>query len=375
VQGARSGEDYDEEEFVGFEAKKELDLTEQIIQRISEEQKELLPQLPPQGGDWYLEIGYGCLIVCYLINFFVGKRTNQKLADAWYKSVQEVLEQNFTRVGMADGANTSLTAEKFVKEAHNLFKLKATGRASCIGLQATLNLKKRHDLITSLIIETFMGTTDTVTLDFLLNEESVDNYVFAVLKKKEEKKYKKEHEDLADFGGNAQSLDNLNSTLVVVSELEEITESLMTPNVLSALNTNQAEFIRIHVSDQSIVSPKYKNTLSIEFKLPSNPEKVAALTKFALQFVDAVAKLKLSKPAKAKTEKHRSKLLEAKNKETLAQRQEAIQQKKIEKLQKEKERMNEQLAKLSPDEQRKLEEKMAKKEKKRMQPKVRVLKG
>jgi hypothetical protein len=47
----------------------------------------------------------------------------------------------------------------------------------------------------------------------------------------------------------------------------------------------------------------------------------------------------------------------------------------MEKLQKEKERMNEKLEKLSPDEQRKLEEKMAKKEKKRMQPKVKVIKG
>jgi hypothetical protein len=41
-----------------------------------------------------------------------------------------------------------------------------------------------------------------------------------------------------------------------VSELEEITEALMTPNVLSILNTHQAEFIRIHLSDQSVVSPK-----------------------------------------------------------------------------------------------------------------------
>jgi hypothetical protein len=29
-----------------------------------------------------------------------------------------------------------------------------------------------------------------------LNEEAMDSYVFAVLKKKEEKRYKKDHEDL-----------------------------------------------------------------------------------------------------------------------------------------------------------------------------------
>jgi hypothetical protein len=106
-----------------------------------------LPPLPPQRTDWYLEIGYGVLIGCYLLNFIIGKRSNKNIAVAWYKSVQETLEQNFSRVGMTDGPNSQYSVEKLLKESHNVYKLKATGRVNCIGMQATLNVRLKTDYI------------------------------------------------------------------------------------------------------------------------------------------------------------------------------------------------------------------------------------
>jgi hypothetical protein len=110
-----------------------------------------LPPLPPQRTDWYLEIGYGVLIGFYLLNFIIGKRSNKNIAVAWYKSVQETLEQ-ISRVGMTDGPNSQYSVEKLLKESHNVYKLKAvqkaTGRVNCVGMQATLNVRLENRLYT-----------------------------------------------------------------------------------------------------------------------------------------------------------------------------------------------------------------------------------
>jgi len=342
-----------------------------VIKRINSEQQ-LQPPLPPERTNYYLEYFYAGLIIAYILNFFIGKQRNESIARAWLKSVINEFESNFTRVGMLNTPGGSLFADKLIKESHSAFVLKATGRVNCIGAQVTLQLRKRQDFVTHFIIESILGTTDTIIVDVLLDDNAMDSFVFACVRKKEEKKYRKAAADLSQFTKAAQSLDELNSSFVVISEVDELVNRFMTQSVTAALNKPLAQdFIRMHFSDQGIASPGYPRSLQFEFKIPNDQEKQAAMMNFVFYFIDRVATTQLSKPAKQITDKHRQKVQEAALKEKLAQRQEAIQQKKIEKIQKEKEKLD----KLSPEEQRRMEEKMAKKEAKKRVPKMKVLFG
>jgi hypothetical protein len=53
--------------------------------------------------DWdsfYLEMLMIAGLVVYALNFFTGKSKNSKLANAWFASHRNLLEENFSLVGM-----------------------------------------------------------------------------------------------------------------------------------------------------------------------------------------------------------------------------------------------------------------------------------
>jgi hypothetical protein len=108
-----------------------------------------LPPLPPPRTNFYLEYGYIATIAVYLVLFWIGKSTNESIAKSWASSVTEIVTDNFSKVGLgitprdpkATSTETLWGDTKVIKESHNIFKLKATGRQNCVGFQATLEVK------------------------------------------------------------------------------------------------------------------------------------------------------------------------------------------------------------------------------------------
>ena len=143
---------------------------------------------------------------------------------------------------------------KFIKESHNVFKLKATGRVNCVGLQATLELKKRQEPFTCYIVEPLMNTSDTLNIDILLEDNGMDNFVLAILKKKEDKKYRKTVRDLSAFAVGNYSPDSLDDSLTVVTETEEVVNQIVRGAVAETINKFAKYLVRVHISDQEIAS-------------------------------------------------------------------------------------------------------------------------
>jgi len=354
---------YDEEEFVGYEKPKK-EVKKETISEVSSEEELKLP--PPQTS-YYVEILYITAIVAYIINYFIGKRKNEQIATSWASTVSKAFQSNFSKVG--EGKNIGI-----VKESQHIYKLKATGRVNCVGVQATLQLRKRHDLF-SLIIEIFSSEEDIVTVDILMNEDAMETFVFALIRKKEEKKLRKSVTDLGLFApGTVNSLPGVPSSFVACSECEELISDFINPEVQATLTKYENLFKRMHFSDQGLVSSTNKRNLQFIFKLPENDadmEGIQILTRMAFYYIDLVAKTTLSKTAKQKTINNRGKALEKASKEAHEQRQEAAQQRKLQKLQKEKAA----LEGLSPEAQRKAEEKIQKREMKKRNPKFKVSYG
>jgi len=386
---------YDDDEFIGFEntAQPQAGKTTKQDTLTTEETTATTPPLPPPRTNYYLEYVYISFIIIYIINFWVGKSKNEAIAKAWAENVGKILRKEFTRIGSVSNNNNNThvgagseddsadntvdksdTQHNFVltKENQHTFTVQATGRLNCVGVQATLNLRKRHDLV-SLLLELFSKNQDIVTLDVLLEETACEPFVFAVVKKKDERKFKKANPDTVFCGGGGQ-VEGLPRSLVVLSELEELTSTFLTSQyeVLQTISKYENAFLKMHFTDQAVLSSKFPNSLSFEFKLPedtSQMTQLALLTKMAFHLVDLVTRTKLSKLGRQKTEKNRAKVIELTEKSAHQQRQEAAQQRKLEKLQQERLKYET----MSPDAQRKYDEKQYKKELKKKQPKMKVM--
>jgi len=132
-------------------------------------------------------------IFFYSINFYFGKRTNESIAQRWYAEFRPVFEVQFSALGAYEGTEQNKEGGGgLLKDSHSCYKFYASGRRFCSGMLCTLELRKRHNLF-SLVLALFDLSTvrDTLTIEIPMNDEDMEPFVFAIVRKKEEKKMKK----------------------------------------------------------------------------------------------------------------------------------------------------------------------------------------
>jgi len=301
-----------------------------------------------------MEATFIAFLLFYTLNYFVGRKTNERIAMVWGKAFRGLFEENFTRVG--DGA-------LLIKESQCQFRLAATGRLNCIGLQALLDLRKRHDLI-AVTWNFFNPSQDILIIDVAL--EHMDPFIFAVVHKSKEKKFRKDHKDVEKYA-STHSIPNLPDGMIVLTDTKELIPVFLHEEVIKTLDMYKDVIEVIWFTDQNPFF-QYNNTLRFIFKIPKRVETVESRMKtpikMVLHFIDKVATTKLSKEAKDKSAKTRSVVARANAKQSHEEMQERAQKRKLEKQQKEKE----DLENLTPEEQRKRERRVQKKEMKKKNP-------
>jgi hypothetical protein len=356
---------YDADEFEGFEQpKKEHKRPSQPSKE--QETVTLVEQFTePQGPKtWYLEIVYLSFMLLYGINYYIGKASNEKLANAWAVTFQDLFSSNFSMFG--DKSEFLVT-----KDSASAFSVACAGRVHCYGAQVTIDLKKRHDLI-SWVTNLFSPRFDTVTIEVAMEHDVMQPFVFTLLKKREEKQFVKNHQDVAKYASPVAA-PRLSALYAVYAENDELVPAILTEEVVKTLNTYEQFVNSMYFSDQSSASRVFKKVLRFEYKLPSAQDmaKLSTLMKMTFYMIDHVAGFRLSKPALAKNEKVRSKLVEDVARQTHEQRQELAQKKKLEK----KLKTDEMVEKMSPEAQKRWEEKEYRKQLTKKQPKFKVVYG
>jgi len=310
---------------------------------------------------YYVEFVYTVVLMLYALNYLLGRHTNQQIATAWGKQFRELFENNFSKVG---------EAAVLTKQSQNSFQLMATGRRNCVGCQATLQLVKRHDLL-SLLLRLFIPVQDTLIIEVPMNAESMDALIFAIVHEKQEKQFRQENDDISLYASKVslQTEDVLPNSLTILTDCEDLVPVFVHEQVSSTITKYLEYFVSLHFTDQA-PSVHYKKMLRFVYKLPpaDQMDKLSTLMRMALYFVDTVAQTRLSVQAKSRAEKQRTKAAEAAQKATHGQRQEAAQQRKLAKKQKEQ-------ANLSKDQQRKQQLRDQKKALKKRQPKFKVVYG
>ncbi|KAG8364059.1 hypothetical protein BUALT_Bualt19G0086700 [Buddleja alternifolia] len=341
-------------------------------------EKDLKMDVEKNVRTYTVEIVCVSFLIMFAINYVAGKRENEKLALAWAKQFankDSIFDKNFSLLGVGETEDSPL----LLQEERNVYKFYASGRRYCSGLLATMELKSRHDLISKLY-NMVVPCKDEITVEVYMNDDAMDNVVFALARKKLAKTMQKEVRDLQRFAGLVMPPNGkkwVADELQIVSESKEVAGDLITDVVLDQVFGDKAfekfgkGFISMHFSDQHLGSNR--KMLVFKFALP-DAKHMADMTRLVAlvpYYIDVIGRYKLSTPARSKTEAARSKVAQEIYKELQNVRQEALQRKKAE----QRKKLEEAEAKLSAEALRKREVKERARQMKKAMPKMKMTRG
>jgi hypothetical protein len=181
-----------------------------------------------------VEIACVSFLICFVLNYFTGKKQNENIALAWatkFATRDSIFDKNFSLLGTGDGKDTPL----LLKEGQDVFKFYASGRRFCQGMLATMEMRARHDLL-SKFVELVFPRKDTITFEVVMNEDAMDHVILAVARKKAAKTMQKEERDLQRFANVLTSPPAgrkwVSDELAVVAESKEVAGDIITEAVL-----------------------------------------------------------------------------------------------------------------------------------------------
>ncbi|TYH31923.1 hypothetical protein ES288_A01G210600v1 [Gossypium darwinii] len=371
---------WDEDEFEGLPIEQPPPEPPKVTETATSDDPESKTTSKPQNAtvpkkSFTVEIACGSFLIVFIVNYFTGKRENENLALAWaakFATKGSIFEKNFSLLGVGEGEDSPL----LLKEGQTVFKFYASGRRYCQGLLATMELKSRHDLI-SRLFNLVVPCKDEITFEVYMNDEAMDQVVFAVAKKKAAKGMQKEVRDLQRFAGLMPTPSGRKwvvDELSVISESKEVAGDLITETVLEQVFGDKAfekygkNFISMHFSDQH--PGTHRKMLLFKFALPdaNHMAEITRLVALVPYYIDLIGRYKLSSQARSKTEAARVKAAQEAYKELQNARQEALQRKKAEK----KKMLEEAEAKLSAEAARKREAKDRARQMKKAMPRMKM---
>jgi hypothetical protein len=378
----------DEEEFENFDKEKDSPKSK-TPDKLPDLQMAKVPlHLRTSWDSFYLEILMIAGLTVYFLNFLAGKSKNCKLATTWLSAHKELLESQFSIVG-DDGTGKEVTAGVLMKESENVYALWCSGRSCVEGMLVELKLLKRQDLI-NLLLRIFKPASDQVIVKVELEEGKMDGFVFCIAQKRSTAKLHKDMNDLSQFT-EKKSLEkfDLPASYQLLSEIGEGTSAVLDKRVCQMLTKYEGVIEYIHISDQfsgakiqddsqTTKMPETKPCLLFCFTVPgkgktraSDMETLKPLLQLVFYCLDKVSRFQLSKEARMKSEKNRQKAEEQFLKAAHTQRQELAQQRREEKKRAEKEKL---MAEEDPDRARKLEDRESRRDAKKKQPKMKMMK-
>lgn len=215
---------------------------------------------------------------------YIGTKLNRSKSKAWVKAHAPILTSEFARVGFEDKDPAQLPAEALLKEK-SLFEYAsyATGRQNVAFMDVKLSLKKRFNPFMT-AIETGLGfmfdsftipddSLEAVIYPFDGKEDKIvpgvpgaaelrskdaksayDGFVWAVVNKDNMKQLREDRYDVSITFTKDHA--KLPAWVTVMSENAEITNTLLTDELVSAIKEAGDLFEYLIVSDQPLEKPR-----------------------------------------------------------------------------------------------------------------------
>jgi len=364
-------EDWDPEEF---------DPAEETPQRADAGELKIA-KVPYRHNSWmnyYVEIMIGVLIAIYLVNFLIGSSKNNSIASSWLQTHMEFLKDQFELVGDDPTNQKAASTHQMIKESEHTYILWCSGRQCCEGMLVQLKLLKRQDIISNIVNRLTPGNDQ---LQISIHLEHMDPFVFCMGQRRSVIALQKNMTDVSLFCGDklrSGEKFGFSPSIAILSELAgEVVTSVLDTKVAKVLREHEHLIDSIHISDQfsgpklvdqeevPVKEPETSKIINITLNIPAewngaeSMENLLPLVKLSVYLVDKITRLRLSKEAKLRADRHRQEMHLRFLKQTHAQRQEAAQLKREEKDRQLKDRMmNEE----DPEKQRRLDEMIQRRE-------------
>lgn len=321
-------EGFDEEEFEGFVS--EADEMKVDIKKNSAEPKITVAKVPlhyhfrAHWDSYWMELLALAGLFVYFFNYFVGRSKNSKLANLWLSTHRSILEENFVLVG-DDGRKEGEPSCAFIKESESLYTLWCSGRNCCEGMLVELKMIKRQDLVS--IISTLMRPVqDQLQIKVEISKDAMEPFVFCLASKKTATRVFKEMSDLSKFCmlvTKPAEKYNVPNGYAILSEIPEATAAIVDSKLIAALNKFGHLIDSIHISDQycgiiqqedpnQLKQPDVQRVLIATFNLhPKNDmEQMKPLLILVFYIMERLKRFRLSREAKNKADKNRSRVEE-----------------------------------------------------------------
>jgi len=341
--------------------------------------------------NFYVEIIMIIGIVVYFLNFFTGKAKNQKMANQLFNAHRNTLESQFSLVGDDGTKNIEEIQEPLIKESENIFRFWCSGRICCEGMLVELKLLKRQDLV-GVISNIMKPSHDQIHIRVDMSPEDMDSFIFCIANKKSSLRLSKEMNDLATYCPERRPADKFDvpGNYLIMSEVAEVASAMLDAKLISMFKKFPDAIDTIHFSDQftgpkpaddqqPLELPQGKKVLIFVFNILHGKNKsleeaiedTKPLVQLVFYCLDKVKRYKLSREAKAKADKNRSRVAENHWKSIHAIKAEKAAEEREKRRRDIKERIKEIE---DPEKQRKMEEREARRDKKKAQPKIKQLK-
>jgi len=390
----------DDEEFINNENENDSD---EFVNTPTEKKKSEKPAPAPKlkianipahlrtnWDNYYVEILMIVGIVVYFLNFFTGKTKNQKIANIWFNSHRTLLESQFSLVGDDGTKNIEEIQEPMTKESENIFTFWCSGRICCEGMLVELKLLKRQDLV-GVISNVLKPAYDQVHIRVDMSPEDMDSFIFCISSKKASIRLSKEMNDLNTYCPERRPADKFDipGNYYIMSEVAEVASAMLDAKLVSMFRKYPEAIETIHFSDQytgpkptddqqPLDLPVGKNVLIFVFNILNKDktmeeaiEDMKPLMLLVFYCLDKVKRYKLSREAKNKADKNRSKVAENHWRSIHAAKAEKAAEERERKRREVKEKIREIE---DPEKQRKMEERENRREKKKMAPKMKQMK-
>lgn len=188
----------DEEEFEGFDQSDMKDIPDPKGPKT--EPKLTVAKLPlhfrTHWDSFWMEMLLIAGLTTYFANFFMGRSKNSRLANLWFSTHKQLLDENFVLVG--DDGKLEIENPGLIKESESVYTLWCSGRTCVEGMLVELRMIKRQDLV-SLMAGFLRPTQDQIHIKAEISKDSVDSFVFSVGSKKTITRFYKELDDLVSL--------------------------------------------------------------------------------------------------------------------------------------------------------------------------------
>jgi len=313
------------------------------------------------------------------------------VANQLFNAHRNTLESQFSLVGDDGTKNLEDIQEPLIKESENIFRFWCSGRICCEGMLVELRLLKRQDLV-GVISNLMKPAHDQIHVRVDMSPEDMDSFIFCIASKKSSLRLSKEMNDLATYCPERRAADKFEiaGSYFIMSEVAEVASAMLDAKLVSMFKKFPDAIDTIHFSDQytgpkpaddqqPLELPQGNKVLIFVFNLlhgkTKSLEEAIEESKPLMQLVfyclDKVKRYKLSREAKAKADKNRTRVAENHWKSIHAVKAERAAEERERKRREIKERIKEIE---DPEKQRKMEEREARKDKKRGAPKIKQLK-